>query len=227
MHRPRAVSILAGRLDYLTKPELRASWGGPLNGQTSKRLIMTAVITTLPARMIVETGTFRGTTTEWLLGFGVPVHSVEKGDRAYGFAKQRLGRRASLTHGDTLDFLRSLRDDPGIPNRDTVFYLDAHSPHRGELPLSGELELILTSWRHSVIVVDDFRVPDDDYGYADYGGDKVLDGRYLDVLPIDVGRRFYPAMHSTADTGVAQGSVVLGTDAQVRDDLAKLDCLRS
>jgi hypothetical protein len=63
----------------------------------------------------------------------------------------------------------------------TFFYLDAH--WYDHLPLLDEMTLILERMSNSVIMVDDFQVPDDPgYCYDDYGEGQVLDLRYL--LPL-------------------------------------------
>ena len=58
--------------------EFHLRWGrafdpyfGPMNGQTARLEIVREIITELDIALIVETGTFRGVTTQWFTQFGV------------------------------------------------------------------------------------------------------------------------------------------------------------
>jgi hypothetical protein len=62
-----------GRFDYVFRPSLRTKWGGPMNGQTGRQRMCREVIAAMQPAAIVETGTFRGTTTGFFAEFGVPV----------------------------------------------------------------------------------------------------------------------------------------------------------
>lgn len=83
--------------DYYLRPGLKASWGGPFNGQTGRQQIFRELISKVPFQMIVETGTFRGTTTEFLAkGSGLLVCTVESEPRFYHYARLRLRDTTSI-----------------------------------------------------------------------------------------------------------------------------------
>src|SRR5436190_4416368 len=50
----------------LASEELQACWGGAFNGQEGRRALFVDLIERLKPAAIVETGTFRGSTTEWM-----------------------------------------------------------------------------------------------------------------------------------------------------------------
>jgi hypothetical protein len=54
-----------GRLDYLLRRQSKDAWGGPLNGQKIRQQIYSDIMSRIDFQAIVETGTFRGTTTEF------------------------------------------------------------------------------------------------------------------------------------------------------------------
>src|SRR6266404_4144671 len=118
-----------GRLDYLLKPRLRRSWGGPLNGQNFRRRIYSDLIKKINFEAIVETGTYLGTTTEFFAASGLPVYSVEANPRFYAYSSLRFSRKRDRIHlyqGDSVKFLRSLAADEDFPKANPFFYLDAH-----------------------------------------------------------------------------------------------------
>src|SRR5437870_898363 len=78
------------RLDFLLRRKPKDPFGGPLNSQSFRQRIYSDIMSRLEFKAIVETGTFRGTTTEFFAKSGLPVYSVEIDTRAHGFALQRL-----------------------------------------------------------------------------------------------------------------------------------------
>jgi hypothetical protein len=66
-----------------------------------------------------------------------------------------------------------------------------------------------------VVMVDDFRVPDDPgYGYDDFGSGKALDQSY--IAPTVEAHRLgvlYPALRSVEETGLRRGCAVLANEA--------------
>jgi predicted O-methyltransferase YrrM len=123
-----------GRLDLL-RPSLRQSWGGPLNGQQQRQAIVRRLANAITFDAVIETGTYRGTSTEFFSTvFGTPVETVEQNVRYYTYAKARLSRdpQIEVALGDSRTFLREV----GLRRSgQTVFvYLDAHWEE--DLPLS-------------------------------------------------------------------------------------------
>jgi len=215
-----------GRLQFLLKPKLANNFGGPLNGQVHRRRMFSDIMAAIPFTAIVETGTFRGTTTAFFGTWGLPVYSVEIDPRNAGFASLRLfsqRRRIHLFEGESPRFLKGLAARVEFPKARVFFYLDAH--WRAHLPLAEELEIIFTNWREAVVMVDDFKVPGSDYGYDDYGPGKVLSLEYLDRLRDLELMPFFPALPAELETGLRRGSVVLCREASVADHLRRIESL--
>lgn len=196
----------AGRVDLL-RPSFQASWGGPLNGQERRREMVRELARAVEFDLVVETGTYRGTSTEFFRNvFGVPVETVERSPRFHAYSSRRLAfdSQVRVTLGDSRPFLRHLAR---IQSHRTVFiYLDAHWEE--DLPLREELEIIRSGWQRAAVMIDDFKVPGDSgYRYDDYGSGKALEAEYLPALP--GWAMLYPAAPSTKETGAKRGSCVL------------------
>ena len=206
-----------GRIDFYRFPERGASWGGPFNGQFGRREIFEAIIRTAQPRLILETGTYRGTTTELFAKTTIPVVTIESDRRNYGFARTRLRgcRNVDVRLGDSRHELRRVFDCQRelLGGRQLFFaYLDAH--WNDDLPLADELDIIFSNAPNTVAMIDDFRVPDDPgYGYDDYGPGKALDQSY--IAPIIKAHRLtalYPRIPSSQETGGRRGCVVLAKE---------------
>jgi hypothetical protein len=126
---------------------------------------------------------------------------------------------------DSRQFLKGLQKSQ--PAADTFFvYLDAH--WYDDLPLAEEVDMIGTYWHNYVIMVDDFRVPDDSgYGFDNYGPGKTLD---LSVLQGAIQKHklavFFPAARSSEESGGKCGCVVLASAGSLAQTLSKLPSLR-
>ena len=200
----------AGALKFLQQPALGRAWGGPMNGQRWRCLMFAELVHKTAPKAIIETGTYLGTTTEWLAAFQLPVFTCEADPENFGFAKARLGATPNVRvlPADSRAFLTQLLRGPlgAGPN---LFYLDAH--WNDDLPLAQELEIIFGRSLDSVVVIDDFEVPGDPgYGFDDYGAGKALTAAYIS----GVAERFklsayYPITPSTDETGALRGCVVL------------------
>jgi hypothetical protein len=215
-----------GRLEYLLKPELREHLGGAFNGQDNRKRIFSDLINRVPFKAIVETGTYRGSTSAFLCQFSLPVYTVEINPRCFAFAALRLRQHRKLIHmheGDSPSFLRELAKADGCPKSNVFFYLDAH--WREHLPLKDELEIIFTSWSNSVVMVDDFQVPGTEYGYDDYGPGRVLNITYLDPLRHLGIWCFFPSLDPQLETGMKRGCVVLCRDEGLKNALGEIDTL--
>src|SRR5271165_4306337 len=84
--------------------------GGPMNGQTARLEVVRTLIAALRPALLVESGTFRGTTTEWLAQFSTPVVGIETDPRFHAFSQHCLGERQNvrLMLGKPLDALHQL-----------------------------------------------------------------------------------------------------------------------
>jgi hypothetical protein len=112
----------------------------------------------------VETGTFRGDTTEWASRVFAKVHSVEAHEGIYREAAVRLKGLPNVhaEHADTRSFLT--RVVPSLKGP-AVFWLDAHWCASGttygasdECPVLDELAIIAQSPIDHFILIDDARL---------------------------------------------------------------------
>src|SRR5215468_8654450 len=201
----------------LSSPGLQNCWGGPFNGQKGRQTLVADLLHILNPAAVVETGTFRGITTKWLAeNYSGPVMTCEKENLYYLQAKARLDRlpNVSLYLQDSRLFLREMV--PTFPRRAILmFYLDAHWDL--DIPLKEELQIIFASHHNAVVLIDDFKVPDDSgYHWDDYGSGKSLDLELLDGTIPSGSRIFFPSMRSGEETGAVRGCCVIACDAATR-----------
>ena len=159
---------------------------------------------------IVETGTFRGTTTNYMAKAGLPVFSCELRPRYFHYSSLRLANipNIHLERADSRRFLRELFDENPLPPGPALFYLDAHWEH--DLPVWEEVDQIFSRHPSPVIMVDDFRVPTDSgFAYDDYGKDKCLSVTNLHEAVTARPSMFFPKHASAHETGARRGCVVL------------------
>ena len=157
-------------------PQDRISFSGPFNGQRQRQAIFNRLDAVFRFDAMIETGAYRGTTTEMLAGLGRPVFACEIVREYYFRAAVRLVDypNVRLSNSDSRSFLRDLFNSrPGwvMP----FFYLDAHWGE--ELVLPEELSLIVSMPARICGFVDDFQHPDPGYGYDRYpqGAELTLD----------------------------------------------------
>lgn len=201
-------------------------FGTAMNGQTARLEATREIFYKCQIKLIIETGTFRGTTTEWLARLGAPVISVELHPPSYEFSKRRLAQfgNVSLKLGNSVDVLRSVlpQCDPAAP---TLIYLDAH--WEDYLPLREEIDLISSRLENFAIIVDDFQVPGDSgYTFDDYGPGKALTEDYLRGCKNRQLEKFYPAVPSIEETGNRRGWIVLTANKAIVAILNSISLLR-
>lgn len=209
---------LIGRIDYYRFPQWRNSWGGPFNGQMRRKELFDAIITEVKPKAIIETGTFRGTTTLHFCRSGLPVYTVEGLARNFGFAKSQLCGLSNVTmlNRDSRDGLREILAGP-LRNRlvtPLFFYLDAH--WNDDLPLAEELDIILSACTRPIIMIDDFEVPDDQgYRYDNYGGANVLNYNYIaPYVEKNALKVLFPSAPASEETGAKRGCILLSKEAE-------------
>jgi hypothetical protein len=219
---------LQGRIDYYLRFNSRTQLlGGPFNGQQFRQQMFKEIVEALPASAVIETGAFRGTTTEYMYQrSSLPTWTVEAHPRFYEFTKRRLGAypAVTLSYGDSRAFLRALAEDPSVPKENVFFYLDAH--WNKDLPLLEEIRIIAKSWRTVAVMIDDFCVADDPgYTFDDYGPGATLNLQYL--TPASASwTPFYPKATASQESGKKRGSVVL-VDADALGRVKSCDSLRA
>ena len=224
------MNVARGAIDYFRRPEMREPWGGPFNGQAARRRLFEALCAALPLSVIVETGCYRGSTTEFFGRTGLTVFAAEADAYAYGFARARfLGRsNVKVLLSDSRAMLRRLLVGPRQrSDRQTqFFYLDAHWGE--DLPLAEEIEIIFSRRPNAIVMIDDFAVPGDDgYRYDDYGPGKALTYAYICPLVASFSLSvFYPSTPSERDIGAKRGCVILVKSKESTDTLLKQPLLR-
>jgi hypothetical protein len=220
-----------GMIGYIMFPSRGAAWGGPFNGQLARQVLVRDIIRNILPHAIFETGTYLGTTTDFLADTGLPIYSVEADPRNYGFARARLWHRRNVTllQGDSRETLQKLIDGPldKLTSSSLFFYLDAHWNH--DLPLAEELELIFSRCSAAVVMIDDFQVPfDKGYGYDDYGPGKALVPSFIaPAVSFHELRAFYPSTSSADESGARRGCVVLAGNSSLISALSSLPLLCS
>jgi len=211
---------LLGMTDYYRFPERRKNCEGAFNSQKLRKQIFSDLLKAIDIEVIIETGTFKGATTEYLYHkTDVPIFTVEKDERLYGFSKVRFlfFREVNIENDDSRSFLKKVLEKNMFYNKIIFFYLDAHWDE--DLPLFEEIEIIFDRCKRAIVMIDDFRVLGDDlYGYDNYGEGKEISTEYIAPL-IERFRlsQFFPAFNAQKETGMRRGCVILLND----DDLLK------
>jgi 16S rRNA A1518/A1519 N6-dimethyltransferase RsmA/KsgA/DIM1 with predicted DNA glycosylase/AP lyase activity len=94
--RPLVKPILGERvvakINYKRGVRLKASWEGVFNKQHGRKEIFDEIVEHFDPATIVETGTFRGTTTEYMSGTTANVFSLEFDPSNAGYAQARLAK---------------------------------------------------------------------------------------------------------------------------------------
>lgn len=226
----RAPATVRAIADYIFFSDLlRNWWGGPLNGQSHRQLMVREIIASLNPVSIVETGTFRGTTTRFLANLTKSsVHTVESNRQYFLFAKWSLSamKNVKITQLDSVSFLEKFAMENRSEEGTIFFYLDAH--WYDYLPLRNELEIIFGTFNNAVVLIDDFEVPTDSgYTFDDYGPGKRLDLTYLAPVSKYDFLIYFPSLPSEQESGAKRGSVVLGKGPKVNSALSQLKSICS
>lgn len=215
------------RLDwYAARHNDFVNYGAPMNGQQARLEMTRQIMASCRFSRIVETGTYRSATTVWLAEFGLPVTTVEVDPECAEFSRRRLKRypNVELIHGNSVDALGALAAATTRRQAAIFFYLDAHW---GDLPLRDEIKIITTNFPKAVIMIDDFKVPDDPgYGFDDYGPGERLSLDYLarcNTPPLAV---YFPSAPSAAETLAKRGSVTVTADPGLAAIFDRLPALR-
>lgn len=205
------LTIVRGAIDYALQKEFYVPAAEGFNGQRRRQEIFLSIVRALPPAAIVETGTFRGCTTEFMAGHvSCPIYTVEQHPRYFGYARARLRPRRHV-HGfwmDSLDFFAAKAERRLAPDARIFFYLDAH--WESFLPLRAELEHIFARYPKAVVMIDDFKVPDDaGYRFDAYGPEQTIDLDYVRASKLPALNAYFPAAPSGDETGFKRGACVL------------------
>lgn len=217
---------IAARVDWL-RPSLARGFG-PFNGQERREAIVRSLLEALPIDLVIETGTYRGTTTELLHEITkARILTIESSRRYYEYSRRRLAisPRVRAIYGDSVREIRRIASSPGHDPSARVFaYLDAH--WGSILPARYEILELLSGWDEFCAVIDDFKVPGDPgYVFAEYGPGAVLDSTLFEGLPLAGVSCFYPSVTSADESGHRCGWVVLARGPELVEQLARTDGL--
>jgi hypothetical protein len=220
---------MAGLIEYrIGRHKTFYPFGGPMNGQTARLEMVRSIIESCEIEQIIETGTYRGTTTEWFSQFGIPVFSAELQSRFASFAQNRMAARSNV-HVENIDSVAALErwsQASDVVSKRTLFYLDAHWERY--LPLRKELEIISRKFSSWTAVIDDFKVPEDaGYGFDDYGAGRILDMDYIRQCKINDVMAFFPNVRSEWETGAKRGCVVLTANKDLAEKCRALPLLQA
>lgn len=205
---------LAGHLAYrIRRNQCLSPWEGVFNKQLRRKELCDRIFEVFDPKVIVETGTYHGSTTEYFAASGRHVFGVECSPFHAAYAASRLRRyqRANVTCSDSRTALRQLVRHDLLRSAGVFIYLDAH--WGTDLPLLGEIQILFKQARFTpVVMVDDFEVPfDAGYQFDDYGrfiGSLTIDWIQPHLQSLSVSA-FFPTIPSSSETGAKRGSVVL------------------
>lgn len=197
----------------------------PLNGNQNRRKIIEFLHSAIEFEFIIETGTFVGATTEFFLKLEptVQVKSVELSKVLFDFSVWRFRNtnNIEIRNQNSEAFLNDL--DMEISHNKSFVYLDAH--WNDYLPLRDELS-VCTSWKRSVIMIDDFRVEDDDsFAFDDSDDGGGLDLAYISDLVSDWSV-YFPNFCRDDDSGFGAGFVIINKNDEFERILNDCQLLR-
>jgi hypothetical protein len=142
--------------------------------------------------VLVETGTYRGTTVRAMRRHFARIYSIELDDVLYERARRRFAadRHVEILHGDSGDVLPALVERLDEP---CLFWLDGHfsdwETARGatDSPLRKELEAVLRrSEERDVVLVDDARLLTGEHGYPTFEEVRTLVARLRPERMVEV-----------------------------------------
>ena len=225
----RKIRGLRGLRDFHSQDHKKFyPWGFAMNGMTSRLEATRQIIFGVGIERIVETGTFRGTTTEWFAQFGLPVETVEITPRHHAFSVARLAgyKNVDVILNSSVSFLKDrIAQKRVAPDTAQLFYLDSH--WKDNFPLREELQLIFNCYTNAVVLIDDFEVADDSgYAYDNYGPDKAATLSYVKSSNLPALEVFYPATPAKKETGARCGWVVFCSNAVTSQKLSQISLLR-
>ncbi len=202
---------IAGVLEFYLKYNVGGAPPVYFNGQQHRCRIFTEMSRKLGFIAIVETGSFRGSTTEYFAKLmDIPIYSVECNPRNFyhSYARLRKYSHVHLALDDSVEFIKALAHNVNVPKDRVFFYLDAH--WYDYLPLYDELKTISEEWTNYSIMIDDFEVPDDaGYGFDAYGKGRKIGIDYIENFLSKEMNAFFPVAPSIAETGAKRGCAVL------------------
>jgi hypothetical protein len=129
----------------------------------------------------------------------------------------------SLYNLDSREFLKLLSTSPEIIQNECFIYLDAHWGK--DLPLREEISIIASRWEKFIIMIDDFKVPDDD----GYKHDRYVTLKYIDMPFLFSHHKlcaFFPTLSSNDEPAGATGCVILAKENELASPLNEMSSIK-
>ncbi len=180
----------------------------PFNGQKHRLEIINKIFKSKKIGKIYETGTYHGSTTEFLAKYKLPINTCEISPPYFFIAKDRLKKYKNIKIFNSESYL-FLKKNISKNNKISFFYLDAHND-TSTSPLLLELNTIFSKSKNFLILIDDFQVPHDkEYGYDSTGG-HLLKTNYIKKFLHNSNINYYfPKKRCTYETGLKRGSIYI------------------
>lgn len=226
--RENVINAKEGFVEYFAHPQLINKWGGPFNGERKRQLFVKRLINDIAPEMIIETGTFRGDTTEYLSEiYSGKIYSIENNPYYWGYSLARFlfKYNVHVTYGDSRKTLNKLLAQVDR-NKILFIYLDAH--WGADLPLREEIDIIYSTCINSLVMIDDFKIPGDEkYGYDRYSQKKYISLEYLSSeIKNHQLMTYIPNYPATEESGSRRGWAILTKEKSSKDYLSKYTDIR-
>lgn len=189
----------------VAEPTLMPYQNQPFNGDTYVCEEFIRLKTLFNITHIVETGTCLGYTTKWFCENFKQVKTVEINNTYFNIAyENRLSafENVEMFLGDSVDKLEYMLDEN---HKNTIVFLDAH--WGDNCPLERELDIIASKNATPIIVIHDFKVPDNaELGYDSYNNQPFtyewLEQKFINIYSKDKFDCYYNSMICGAQRGV-------------------------
>ncbi len=182
-----------------------------MNGQKNRLRTIYLLSQILRPTHAIETGTYVGTTTQYLTSMVTnKTYSIEMNRKYLEIAKNRLGKEIEsgsldLILGSSNIEMRNVLMQLDPNEHRVLAYLDAH--WLDYVPLKNEIQSLLEWGGSFIAIVDDFMIPSD----TGYGYDQYLNYR-IDISMIpqsDKISTWIPSELSISESGARRGTAYL------------------
>jgi len=157
--------------------------------------------------ILIETGTLKGITTEYLASFNKPVMTFEINENYYNESKEKLSglSNVQMYHGDSATVMEKEFDK--LQDKLVFAFLDAH--WENDFCVERELTLFKKLNIKPIIMIHDFYVPGKDFGYDEYSGQR-YDYEYFKPYFINLyGEKGYTYLYNTEAVGCCRGVIIV------------------
>lgn len=181
-------------------------YNNAFNEDTILQNTFAKLVETYKPELILETGTHRGETTEFLCDFGIPVISTEINQGFYDGTKARIGRLHNLVMllGDSAVALE--QNFSLIQDKKILMFLDSHCLN--DRVLERELVLFKRLKYKPVMVIHDFFVPNKDFGYDSWDGYRYDFEAFKSYFEDLYGKDKYQYQYNSEAVGKRRGVII-------------------